>query len=275
MTPAPCSKRQWSRSGPAMTWPGGWAMEFAQSGLMYAEGGFRGALQMVETALRTGLRTSDDTRGHLTYQWRCDLLTMLDRLDESLEMSAEGVASAQRDRQGWACEHLRDRARTELLQMGRLADAAAALEGQLTVEMAPQIVSVLDATGVVALGSRRYTHGRSGPVPAGPGDGPSDARPDRSRASVVTPPRARVAGNVSRRRGRAHEWLCALGEEERMGIVPLFPMDVADEARLIHIALAAQDDNSRPMPRTRPSAGRGAIRRSDPSRRPRPTQAAS
>ena len=36
--------------------------------------------------------------------------------------------------------------------MGRLADAAAALEGQLTVEMAPQIVSVLDAAGVVALG---------------------------------------------------------------------------------------------------------------------------
>ena len=41
---------------------------------------------------------------------------------------------------------------------------------------------------------------------------------------------------------RAHEWLRALGEEERLSIVPLFPMDVADEARLIHIALAAQDD---------------------------------
>jgi DNA-binding CsgD family transcriptional regulator len=45
------------------------------------------------------------------------------------------------------------------------------------------------------------------------------------------------AGNLA----RAHEWLRALGEEERMSIVPLFPMDVADEARLIHIALAAQD----------------------------------
>ncbi len=27
-----------------------------------------------------------------------------------------------------------------------------------------------------------------------------------------------------------------------MSIVPLFPMDVADEARLVHIALAVQDD---------------------------------
>jgi hypothetical protein len=39
----------------------------------------------------------------------------------------------------------------------------------------------------------------------------------------------------------AHRWLCALGEDERMSILPLFPMDVADEARLVRIALAAQD----------------------------------
>ena len=43
-------------------------------------------------------------------------------------------------------------------------------------------------------------------------------------------------------RPRAHRWLCALGEDERTSILPLFPMDVADEARLVHIALAAQDD---------------------------------
>jgi DNA-binding CsgD family transcriptional regulator len=41
---------------------------------------------------------------------------------------------------------------------------------------------------------------------------------------------------------RAHEWLCALGNDERTSIVPLFPMDVGDEAPLIHIALAVQDD---------------------------------
>jgi DNA-binding CsgD family transcriptional regulator len=40
---------------------------------------------------------------------------------------------------------------------------------------------------------------------------------------------------------RAHRWLCALGEDERTSIVPLFPLDVADEARLVHIALAVQD----------------------------------
>jgi len=40
---------------------------------------------------------------------------------------------------------------------------------------------------------------------------------------------------------RAHRWLGALGEDKRTSIVPLFPMDVADEARLAHIALAMQD----------------------------------
>jgi len=39
----------------------------------------------------------------------------------------------------------------------------------------------------------------------------------------------------------AHEWLCALGVDERTSILPLFPMDVADEARLVSIALAAHD----------------------------------
>jgi DNA-binding CsgD family transcriptional regulator len=39
----------------------------------------------------------------------------------------------------------------------------------------------------------------------------------------------------------AHRWLCALGEDERMSILPLFPMDVADDPRLVRIALAAHD----------------------------------
>lgn len=220
---------------------GRFALELAESGLMYAEGDFPGALQMVETALRTGLRTSDDTRGHLTYQWRCDLLTMVDRLDESLQMSAEGVASAQRDRQGWALSIFETGRGRQLLQMGRLADAAAALEGQLTVDMAPQIVSVLDVAGVVALGRVAIHMGdpglfRQAREIAEMMLGQSAPSVRRHAAWLLALQEMATVGPA-----RAHERLRALGEEERIGIVPLFPMDVADEARLIHIALAAQD----------------------------------
>jgi DNA-binding CsgD family transcriptional regulator len=221
---------------------GRFALELAESGLLYADGEFPGALEMVERALRSGVRTSDDTRGHLTYQWRCDVLTMVDRLELSLQMSTEGVASAQRDRQGWALSIFETGRGRQLLQMGRLADAAAALEGQLNVEMAPHIVSVLDAAGVVALGR----------VAIHMGD-PGLSRQAREIARVMlgqSAPSVRhhaawllalqeMAGGEAT---RAHEWLRSFGEEERMSIVPLFPMDVADETRLIHIALAVRDD---------------------------------
>ena len=167
---------------------------------------------------------------------------MVDRLDESLQMSTEGVASAQRDRQGWALGIFETGRGRQLLQMGRLADAAVALEGQLPVEIAPHIVSVLDAAGVVALGR----------VAIHLGD-PALSRQAREIAQVmlgqeVPSVRRHAAWLLALQEmavgdpARAHEWLSALGDEERMSIVPLFPMDVADEALLIHIALAARDD---------------------------------
>jgi len=221
---------------------GRFALELAQSGLLYADGEFPGALGMVERALRTGLRTGDDTRHHLTYQWRCDVLTMVDRLDVSLQMSTEGVASAQRDRQGWALSIFETGRGRQLLQMGRLADAEAALEGQLTVDMASHIVSVLDAAGVVALGRVAIHMGDPGlsrrareiaQVMLG-----QSAPSVRHHAAWLLALQEMAAGDAV----RAHGWLGAFGEKERMSIVPLFPMDVADEARLIHIALAAHDD---------------------------------
>jgi DNA-binding CsgD family transcriptional regulator len=156
-------------------------------------------------------------------------------------MSTQGVALAQRDRQGWALSIFETGRGRQFLQMGRLADAAVALEGQLPVEMAPHIVSVLDAAGVVALGR----------VAIHLGD-PGLSRQAREIALVMLGQRApsvrrhaawllalqeMAAGDPA----GAHEWLRALGEAERLSIVPLFPMDVADEARLVHIALAAQD----------------------------------
>src|SRR5260370_28540507 len=78
---------------------GQFVLELAESGLAYADGRFGQALELVEASLRTGLHVSDESRGHVAHQWRCDVLTMLDRLDESLPISIANVARAQRDRQ--------------------------------------------------------------------------------------------------------------------------------------------------------------------------------
>jgi DNA-binding CsgD family transcriptional regulator len=220
---------------------GQFVLELAESALAYADGRFGRALELLEAALRTGLNAGDDTRGHLAHQWRCDVLTMLDRLDEALQMSIENVAKAQRDRQGWALGLFETGRGRQLLQMGRLPDAAAALEARFTPDVAAQVVSVLDAAGIVALGR----------VAIHTGDQPLARRATeiahvmldqsvpsvRRHAAWLLALLAMAEGDAA----RAHRWLCALGKDERTSIVPLFPMDVADEARLVQIALAVED----------------------------------
>ena len=39
----------------------------------------------------------------------------------------------------------------------------------------------------------------------------------------------------------AHSWLCELGESERFSSLPLYPADMTDEPRLVHLALAVED----------------------------------
>lgn len=220
---------------------GQFVLELAESGLTYADGRFEAALELVEAALRSSLDVSDDTRGHLTRQWRCDVLTALDRLDESLQMATENVTAAQRDRQGWALAVFETGRGRQLLQMGRLPDAAAILEEHFTPDAAQQVVSVLDAAGVAALGRVAMHTGDRGL--ARQASQIARVMLDQSVPSV----RAHAAWLLALQamadgdpRG-AHRWLCALGQDERLSILPLFPMDIADDPWLVRIALAAHD----------------------------------
>jgi DNA-binding CsgD family transcriptional regulator len=221
---------------------GQFVLELVESGLAYTDGRFTRALDLVESALRTGIDAGDDTRLHLTRWWRCEVLAIVDRLDESLQLSTELVAAAQRDRQGWAL-HLYETARgRQLLQVGRLADAAAVLEERFTPETAHLVVSIPNAAGVGALGRIALHTG--------------DRRLTRLTAEIAQVMLEQSTPSVRRHAAwllalqamadgdalRAHRTLCALGEEGPLAVLPLFPMGVADEVQLVHIALAAGDE---------------------------------
>jgi DNA-binding CsgD family transcriptional regulator len=220
---------------------GRFALELVESGFAYTDGRFAHALGLAESALRTGLDADDETRLQLTRWWRCEVLAIVDRLDESLQSSTELVAGAQRDRQGWAL-HLYETARgRQLLQVGRITDAAAALEERFAPETAHLVVSIPNAAGVGALGRIALHTG--------------DRRLTRLTAEIAQLMLEQSVPSVRRHAAwllalqaaadgdarRAHRALCSLGEEERFAVLPLFPMGVTDEVQLVHIALAAGD----------------------------------
>jgi DNA-binding CsgD family transcriptional regulator len=228
-------------------------LDLADSGLVYADGGFAQALELVESAQRSGRVAADEpglsqqywrilqARRQLTTQWLCDVLTVLDRNDESLQISIESIAAAQNERQAWAMGIFETGRARQLIQMGRVTDAAAALGELFTPEMAHQVVSVLDAAGVTALGRVAIHTG--------------DRNLARQAAEIAQVMLAQDAPSVRRHAAwllalqamadgdplRARECLCVLGDKERMSVLPLFPMDLTDEVQLIRIAVAADD----------------------------------
>jgi DNA-binding CsgD family transcriptional regulator len=220
---------------------GKFVLELAQSGLTYVDGHFDLALELVEAALRTSLETTDDTRAHLTRVWRCEVLNLVGRFEESLQCATDNVAAAQRDRQGWALHTYEVARARQLLIVGQLADAAAILEERFSPETAHEVVGVLDAAGVVAL-SRVATH-RGDLAQAAKAAAIARVMIDQDAPSVrrhglwLLALQALADGQPA----RALEWLCREGEDERLCIVPLFPMDGGDEVRLVRIALAAGD----------------------------------
>ena len=73
--------------------------------------------------------------------------------------------------------------------------------------------------------------------------------------------------------GAAHASLCAVGDEQRTSIVPVFPIDVIDEIPLVRIALAAGDDELARSLRPRRTDALSSTPESRRSLRPRPMSA--
>ncbi len=216
-------------------------LELAEAGLEYQEGNFGLALEVVERAQRTGLATGDETRVDLARLTRCDILTMLDRLDESLQLAVDNVMSAQRNRQGWALRNFETSLARLFLQVGRLGDAAAILRERYSADTPNQVVNSIDAAGLGALGRVAIHVGDEGWI-----------RQSAQIARIMVDDSAPAVWHhgawllalqalTEDNPALAHDWLCSHGRDERLSIVPVFPMQIGDDARLIHLALGVGD----------------------------------
>ncbi len=218
------------------------ALALAETITAYVDGRYEDALELTEQAARAGIGTTDWARERLAQEWRCETRTVLDHVDESLRLAADGIAAAQRDRNGWAIRIFEIWRGRQLHQLGRLDDAQAILDGQFSPETGDRFIGALDAAGIVALGRVALHQGdrrlqeRTARLARGLLD---DATPNFCREAVwLLALQATATGDPE----AAHGWLCALGEDQRTAILPLFPIDVTDEPQLVRIALAAGDD---------------------------------
>ena len=216
--------------------------QIGRSAMEYQLGRFELSLQLLQGVNPERLAGFDDPRERLTHSYRSWLLSALDRVDEAIAVAEDGLASAQRDRQNWAVDVFETWNGRHLLQLGRLDEANAVLEGRFHLADAHLIVGVLDAAAVVALGRTKLHIGDE--------RGAHEVAEIAKVMLTTTVPVVRrlaawylaVHAMASGDPDQAHRWLCALGETERLSLFPLFPMEVADDPLLVRMALAVGDE---------------------------------
>src|SRR5882762_5590056 len=217
-------------------------LRVAESALEYTDDQFGRSHELITAAYRDGIFAGDDQRLRLAHMWHGELLSAADRYEESFAIAADGLAAAQRDRQGWAYQMFETWHGRILLRTGRLSEALAVLEGRFALEDGTHAAGVLDAAGIVALGRLTIHTG--------------DTRQARRLGDIAqvmleqgTPAVQRHAGWLlaifAMAKGNAESarrWLRTPAGPDFPAILPRFPLDIADEVLLTRIGLATHDD---------------------------------
>jgi DNA-binding CsgD family transcriptional regulator len=215
-------------------------LALSEAGLHYMGLYFAHALELFEAVLRDGLAESHGLDEFLTRLWRSETLLALDREQDALH-AIDGLIAESLKRGFSDFLHVAEITRAQMLvQLGHLEDASVMLDGRFDPH-GPPVVTVMDASGLVALG-RLALH---------TGDGRqvrqtteiakamlNETTPAvRRHAAWLLSLQATAAGDPL----QAHQWLCAMGEPERRYLLRRLWMDVADEPRIVRVALAVDD----------------------------------
>jgi DNA-binding CsgD family transcriptional regulator/tetratricopeptide (TPR) repeat protein len=215
-------------------------LALSEGGLHYIGGDFHRALELFETILRDELADAHGLDEFLTRLWRSTVLLALDRDQDALDAIDGVIAESLKRGFAWFL-HVAEITRGQmLLQLGRLEDASVVLNGRFDAH-GPPVVTVMDASAVVALG-RLALH---------TGDGRqlrqtreiatamlNESTPGvRRHAAWLLSLQATANGDLR----QAHEWLSVIGEAERKHVLQRLWMDTADEPQLVRIALASGD----------------------------------
>lgn len=215
-------------------------LALSEGGLQYMSANFPRALELFETVVRDGLAQAHGLDELLTRLWRSITLFALDREQDALQAIDGIIAESLKRGFSWFL-HVAEITRGQmLLQVGRLEDASVLLDGRFD-PLGPPVVTVMDASGVTALG-RLALH---------TGDGRqlrqtseiakamlNESTPGvRRHAAWLLSLQATAAGDPR----QAHQWLCAMGETERADLLRRLWMDVADEPQMVRMALAVGD----------------------------------
>ncbi len=216
-------------------------LTFASGCLQYVNGNLRRALEAFDDALRLARGARQNALERVVAWWRCEALAALGRHDEAFAVVTSAIAAAQHDRQAWALHLFETWRGRHLLQIGNIADAAAALGEEFDLAADARVEYPPDAAGLVALGKIALHTGDETQIRRTNAAAQlmlEQSAPGVQRHGVwLLTLQAVAAGDPA----RAWRQLCALGEHERDSILPVFPMDITDEAQLVRIAVAVHD----------------------------------
>jgi DNA-binding CsgD family transcriptional regulator len=215
-------------------------LALCEAGLQYVGGHFTRALALFEAILREGFAEPHGLDELLTRLWRASALVALDRDEDALQ-AVDGLIAESLKRGFSFFLHVAEMTRGHLLlQIGRLDEAAMVLNGRFDLH-GPPVVNVVDATGVVAVG-RVALHTGDGRQVRQTGEMARtmlyESTPGVRRHAAWFLSLQATADDDPR---QAHEWLCSMGEPERMHVLSRLWPGVADEAEMVRMAVAAGD----------------------------------